>query len=115
MASRGFQTLHAKGKVTLHSWSRLYHSAVAKFTTVDPKGMPISRDTGIMIGGPDENFIYIEPEVGNAIRSAVVHQLGSDVLSDPKTLSLQFNHKSKNFTYSKYLWFNITISSVNDR
>jgi hypothetical protein len=56
-----------------------------------------------MIGEPDENFIYIEPEVGKAIRSAIVHQLGSGALNHSETLPLQFNHNSKHFAYSEYL------------
>lgn len=99
MASRYFQALRLRSKATLQSWARPYHSAVARFTTIDPRGMPISCDTGIMIGEPDENFIYIEPEVGKAIRSAIVHQLGSGALNHSETLPLQFNHNSKHFAY----------------
>lgn len=65
--------------------------------------MPISCDTGIMIGEPDENFVYVEPEVGNAIRSAIIHQLGSGAFNHSETLPLQFNHDSKHFAYSEYL------------
>ncbi|KAF4473190.1 hypothetical protein FAGAP_13385 [Fusarium agapanthi] len=99
MVSRCLQPLRLRGKAIQQSWSRAYHSAVARFTTLDLRGMPVSCDTGIMIGEPDETFIYIEPEVGNAIRSTIVHQLGSGALNHPETLSLQFNHKSKHFAY----------------
>lgn len=40
--------------------------------------MPVSYDTGIMIGEPGESYIYIEPDIGKAFRRAVVSQLGSD-------------------------------------
>ncbi|KAH7262579.1 hypothetical protein BKA59DRAFT_540156 [Fusarium tricinctum] len=99
MASRYFPAVRLRGKATLQSWSRPYHSATARFTTIDPRGMPLSCDTRIMIGEPDENFIYVEPEVGNAIRSAIVHQLGSSVLTNSGTFSLQFHHDSKHFAY----------------
>lgn len=102
MASRHFQAV-LRGKATIQSWSRPYHSATARFTTIDPRGKPLSCDTGIMIGEPDENFVYVEPEVGNAIRSAIVHQLGSSALNHSETLPLQFNHDTKHFAYSKYL------------
>lgn len=65
--------------------------------------MPLSYDTGIMIGEPDDNYVYVELEVGNAIRSAIVHQLGPSALNHSETLPLQFNHDSKHFAYSKYL------------
>ncbi|KAF5018678.1 hypothetical protein F66182_9324 [Fusarium sp. NRRL 66182] len=99
MASRCLRPLHLKSKSTLQPWSRPYHSAVARFTTIDPRGIPVSCDTGIMIGDPHESFVYIEPEVGNAIRSAVVRQLGSGASSHSETLSLQYNHDSKHFAY----------------
>ncbi|CCT76093.1 uncharacterized protein FFUJ_11606 [Fusarium fujikuroi IMI 58289] len=99
MASCCFPPLRPRGKATLQSWSRSYHSAVARFTTIDRRGMPISCDTGIMIGEPDENFVYVEPEVGNAIRSAIIHQLGSGAFNHSEALPLQFNHDSKHFSY----------------
>ncbi|KAI1066406.1 hypothetical protein LB506_008495 [Fusarium annulatum] len=99
MASCCFPPLRPRGKATLQSWSRSYHSAVARFTTIDRRGMPISCDTGIMIGELDESFVYVEPEVGNAIRSAIIHQLGSGAFNHSETLPLQFNHDSKHFSY----------------
>lgn len=84
-------------------WFRLYYTATAKVTTINPKGELVSYDTGIMIGKPDENYIYIKPEVGSAIRSAIVHQLGSvesAVAGHPETLALQFHHDSRHFAHS---------------
>jgi hypothetical protein len=80
----------------------MYHSAIAKFTTIDPKGMPISYDTGIMVGERDESFVYVEPEVGNAISSTIVRQLRSGATSHSEMLSLRFNHDFLHFANSKY-------------
>ncbi|KAI1022183.1 hypothetical protein LB504_007593, partial [Fusarium proliferatum] len=44
-------------------------------------------------------IVYVEPEVGKAIRSAIVHQLGSGAFNHSETLPLQFNHDSKHFAY----------------
>ncbi|KAF5570478.1 DOC family protein [Fusarium pseudoanthophilum] len=86
-------------KPTLNTPYRSYHNAVAKFTTIDSKGMPITYDTGIMIGDPGESYIYVEPDIGKAIKRAVVSQ--SEPSSDPQseTLSLKFNHRSLCFTH----------------
>ncbi|KAF4467976.1 hypothetical protein FALBO_5146 [Fusarium albosuccineum] len=73
---------------------------VAKFTTVDPKGVTISYETGIMIGDPTENYVYIEPHIGNAIKSAIIRQLGSGVGSRLGTLPLQFHHDSCHFAHA---------------
>lgn len=81
----------SRGHASLSRGSRLYHSAIAKFTTVGPGGIPVSHDTGGMIREPNENYVYIDPEVGNAIKSALVHQLGSGVTGHNETLALQFN------------------------
>lgn len=81
--------------------SHSYHNATAKFTNIDPKGTPISSETGIMVGEPNESYIYIEPEVGNAIRSSIIGQLGSGVVGHSETLSLQFHHDSCHFAHSK--------------
>ncbi|UZP45266.1 hypothetical protein NXS19_013078 [Fusarium pseudograminearum] len=99
MASRYIQTLRSRVKATHKPWPRSYHSAVARFTTIDPRGAPISFNTGIMVGEPNQNYIYIEPEVGNAIRAAIIRQLGSGVVNDTATLSLQFDHDSKHFAH----------------
>lgn len=86
-------------------WFRLYYTATAKVTTINPKGEHVSYDTEIMIGKPDENYIYIKPEVGNTIRSAIIRQLGSvesAVAGHPETLALQFHHDSRHFAHSNY-------------
>ncbi|KAF5538333.1 hypothetical protein FMEXI_9430 [Fusarium mexicanum] len=93
LLSRYVRTSLRKVKPTLNIPSRLYHNAVAKFTTIDSKGMPVSYDTGIMIGKPGENYIYVEPDIGKAIKRAVVSQLKLDNETHSTTLSLLFNHR----------------------
>src|SRR6478735_55754 len=88
-------------KPTLKFSSRLYHNAVAKFTNIDKKGMPVSYDTGIMIGEPGESYICIEPDIGKAFRRAVVSQLGSDGAHQVVTLPLRFDHRSLHFIHRK--------------
>lgn len=90
-----------RGKIGVNPWFRSFYSAIAKFTTIDPKGAPISYETGIMVGEPNESYVYIEPEVGNAIRSAIMRQLGSGVTGHPETLPLQFYHDSRHLAHSK--------------
>jgi hypothetical protein len=85
----------------VNAWYRSYHSAIAKFTTIDANGQAIGSETGIMVGGPKEGYIYVEPEVGNAIKSAIIRQLGWDA-ADIKTLPLQFHHDSLHFAHSAY-------------
>ncbi|GAB0138173.1 hypothetical protein EsDP_00006417 [Epichloe bromicola] len=92
----------SKGIKELNPWSRLYHTATAKFTTIDAKGIPISYNTGIMVGEPEESYVYVEPEVGNAIESAIFHQLKSGAPSHPKTLPLQFHHDSHHFAHKSF-------------
>lgn len=86
-------------------WFRLYYTATAKVTTINPEGEQVSYDTEIMIGKPDENYVYIKPEVGRSIRSAIIPQLGSvesAVAGHPETLALQFHHDSRHFAHSNY-------------
>ena len=84
--------------------SRCYHDAIAKFTTFDSNGKPASVETGIKIGYPDESYVYVKPEIGNAIRSAVDLQIGSSGCVTRKagfeTIPLQFNHDSLHFSHA---------------
>ncbi|KAG6312614.1 hypothetical protein E4U44_003166 [Claviceps purpurea] len=75
--------------------------------------MPVSRDIGIMIGEPDENFVYIEPEVGNTFKSAIIQQIGSGASKRSEvceTLPLQYNHDSKDFSHKSLSHPRIAIS-----
>ncbi|KAF4979904.1 hypothetical protein FZEAL_3985 [Fusarium zealandicum] len=58
------------------------------FATIDPRDMRTSCDTEIMVGEPGESYIYVEPEVGNAIRVAIA-QLGSSVSNHSETNELE--------------------------
>lgn len=89
----------SKGIIESIPRSRSYHTATAKFTTIDAKGIPISCNTGIMVGEPEESYVYVEPEVGNAIKFAIFHHLKSGASSHPKTLPLQFHHDSHHFAH----------------
>ncbi|KAG5919832.1 hypothetical protein E4U61_000531 [Claviceps capensis] len=75
--------------------------------------MPVSRDTGITIDEPDESFLYIEPEVGNTFKSAIIQQIGSGASKRSEvceTLPLQFNNDSKDFSYKSLSHPRIAIS-----
>ncbi|KAG8410919.1 hypothetical protein J3458_016485 [Metarhizium acridum] len=45
---------------------------MAKFAMADSMGTTVSYDTKIMVGGPKQSYVHIEPEVGNAIKSAII-------------------------------------------
>lgn len=66
---------------------------------MDPKGIPVSYNTGIMIGEPKESYVYVEPEIGNAIQHAIVRQLGPNATSHFQTLPLKFHHDSHHFAH----------------
>lgn len=104
MLSR-YQTLNplrlSRGRIGSNPWFRSFHSAIARFTTIDPNGIPVSRETEIRVGEPDQSYVYVSPEVGNAIKSAILRQLGSGVACYPDRLPLQFNHNSHHFAHSK--------------
>ncbi|KAF5570404.1 DOC family protein [Fusarium phyllophilum] len=100
--SRSVRTSLQRVKPTLNISYRLYHNAVAKFTTIDLNGIPFSYDTGIMIGEPGENYIYIEPDIGQAIRRALVSQIKFGSATHHDTLPLQFNHRSLCFTHQSF-------------
>ncbi|KPM46105.1 hypothetical protein AK830_g424 [Neonectria ditissima] len=89
----------SRARIGYNASFRSYHGAIAKFTTIDPHGKPTSYETGIMVGEPNESYVYVEPEVGNAIRSAVIRQLGSGATDQLQTLPLQFNHNSRHFAH----------------
>ncbi|OIW27366.1 hypothetical protein CONLIGDRAFT_682423 [Coniochaeta ligniaria NRRL 30616] len=81
-------------------WRRAYHRVKARFTTIDPKGSSVSYDTEIRVGEPHEAYVYIEPEIGNAIQSLVMRQMGIAVATQaPEKLPLRFNHTSRHFAY----------------
>ncbi|KAL2753227.1 hypothetical protein ACRALDRAFT_2043685 [Sodiomyces alcalophilus JCM 7366] len=85
--------------ISRNFWCRSFHEAKARFTTIDPKGLPVSYETEIRVGEPHEAFVYVEPEIGNAIKSSIIQQTGMDLTRDLERLPLEFNHKSYHFTY----------------
>ncbi|UNI24945.1 hypothetical protein JDV02_010660 [Purpureocillium takamizusanense] len=82
-------------------WRRAFHQAKARFTTIDRKGVPVSYETEIRIGDAHEAYIYIEPDVGDAIRSGIARQLGGFGLTQGATgkLALRFHHGSLHFAH----------------
>ncbi|ROT36756.1 hypothetical protein SODALDRAFT_334952, partial [Sodiomyces alkalinus F11] len=87
----------------LCAWCRSFHQAKARFTTIDPRGLPVSYETDIKVGEPHEAYVYVDPEIGNAIKSSAMQQNRIGVTQDLEKLPLDFNHKSRHFTYSTYV------------
>lgn len=98
------RSLNRKTRVlpgTLVPWHRGFHQAKAKFTTVDSKGKPTSYATEIRVGDAHEAYVYIEPAVGDAIKSAIA-QLSGDVgltRGAVEQLPLRFHHGSYHFAH----------------
>lgn len=101
----------SKHILKLNPPSRSYHNAIAKFTKLDAKGMPVSYDIGILVGEPEDSYVYVEPKVGNAIKSAIVQQLWPDMTIEPETLALQFHHASQHFAHSKCYHTSVLLAS----
>ncbi|KAI5855545.1 hypothetical protein GGS23DRAFT_444295 [Durotheca rogersii] len=78
---------------------RPFHCAKAQFITIDDDGLPVASQTEIRIGEPHEAYVYIEPDISNAIRSSITRQTGMGLVQDLKKLSLDFNHKSLYFAH----------------
>ncbi|KAG6005233.1 hypothetical protein E4U21_000312 [Claviceps maximensis] len=95
--TRHLPRLRTRLRTTLPPPSRVFrslHSAIAKFTTLDAQGNVITYDTSIMIGDPCQT-VYVKPEIGNAIRSAIVaqeqqEQLGESGVGKSNKLRLKF-------------------------
>ena len=89
---------------------RLYHSATARVTTVNPNGSLFTRDTEVKIGDSGEAYVYVTPEICDAIRSAVSNSEHAEssasvvsVVSGPSELPtnrLEFHHQRRHFTHS---------------
>lgn len=82
---------------------RSYHETTAEFVTINTKGVPENRTVEISIGDPGESYIYVDPEVGHALKLGVVQQIGPGVtrgLND-EMFPLVFNHRSRHFTHSE--------------
>ncbi|KAK1994355.1 hypothetical protein LX36DRAFT_660654 [Colletotrichum falcatum] len=77
---------------------RPFHRATAQFITIDSDGHPVSGKTEIRVGQPNESYVYLEPNIGNAIKSSVLRQI-SIGLTHNKKLPLKFNHKSRHLSH----------------
>ncbi|KAF6813483.1 hypothetical protein CMUS01_12831 [Colletotrichum musicola] len=75
---------------------RSFYAAKAQFITID-KGVKTPSETEIGIGDPEQAFIYIEPRLGDAIRSAVAQQTG--ITQDLKMIPTVFHHTSRHFSH----------------
>ncbi|KAI1127118.1 hypothetical protein F5Y10DRAFT_243460 [Nemania abortiva] len=95
--------------VGLNSWYRSFHGAKARVTTLDRKGLPISYEAGIRVGEPHQAYIYVDPEVGNAIKSSIVQQIRKGQTENLDRLSLDFNHKSNRFAHKTLLYPRVDI------
>ncbi|KAF6811059.1 hypothetical protein CSOJ01_05983 [Colletotrichum sojae] len=71
--------------------TRSFYAAKAQFITIDDKGVTSPSETEIRIGDLDQAFIYIEPRLGVANRSAVAQQTGiaQDLKKIPVALSVR--------------------------
>ncbi|KAI1194712.1 hypothetical protein F5X97DRAFT_266756 [Nemania serpens] len=96
--------------VGLNSWYRSFHGAKARITTLDQRGLPISYETEIRVGEPHQAYIYVDPEVGNAIKSSIIQQIRKGQTQNPDKLSLDFDHKSNDFAYKNLLFPRVNIS-----
>lgn len=84
------------------SHSRSFHQAKAHFTTMNHNGFPVSCETEIRVGESHEAYIYVEPDIGNAIISSITRQTGMGLTRDRKKLSLYFDHRSHYFAHSSF-------------
>ncbi|KAI0006445.1 hypothetical protein F4779DRAFT_21058 [Xylariaceae sp. FL0662B] len=82
------------------SHNRSFHRAKAQFTTINHDGFPVSSETEIRVGEPHEAYVYIDPDIGDAIiKSSLVRQTGMGLTQDLEKLPLDFNHKSHYFAH----------------
>lgn len=75
------------------------HNAKGKFVTIDDFGALVSKEVTISRGGEDESFVMVEREVGLAIESAIVRQIGVSLTKDPEAIPVKFYHKSLHFAH----------------
>ena len=69
--------------------------------TVDSKGEPVSYGTEIRVGDAHEAYVYIEPAVGDATKSAIAQLLGGTGMTRGvvEKLPLRFHHGSHHFAH----------------
>lgn len=76
-----------------------FHDAKGKFVTIDHFGALVSKDITISRGSEDESFVMMDREVGLAMRSAIMRQIGVSLISDPEAIPLRFYHTSLHFAH----------------
>lgn len=79
------------------------HDAKSKFVTIDNFGTLVTKEVLISRGGEDESFVIVEREVGLAMKSAILRQIGVSLTSDPEAIPLKFYHKSLHFAHGMSL------------
>ncbi|PVI01539.1 hypothetical protein DM02DRAFT_627578 [Periconia macrospinosa] len=62
--------LHAIGPPYYAATSRAHHTATAKFTSLGPKGAPVTKEISIHACSPGGAYVMIPTEVGFALRAA---------------------------------------------
>ncbi|KAF6830716.1 hypothetical protein CPLU01_07173 [Colletotrichum plurivorum] len=90
--------------------TRSFYAAKAQFITVDDKGVTTPFETEIRIGDPGQALIYIEPRLGDAIRSAVAQQVGLANTQDLKKIPMVFRHTSRHFSHGTVPYPRVEIS-----
>lgn len=78
------------------------HNAKGNLVTIDNLGALVSQEVIISRGGEDESFVMVEREVGLAMKTAIVRQIGVSVISDPEAFPLKFYHGSLHFAHGMY-------------
>lgn len=91
-----------RGLTSRFHQARSYHVAKAQFVTISEKGIPTPSETEIRIGDPHQAFIYIEPSLGDTIKSTVMQQTGLGSTQDLKKLPMVFHHTSRHFSHSLF-------------
>ena len=79
---------------------RYLHSATGKFTTINPKGTPTTREIELWVGDPGDSFVMFRPEIGRAFATGIMMQDGCSVAGDPDLYPLVFHHATRHFSHS---------------
>lgn len=85
------------------------HNAKGNFVTIDNFGALASKEVSISRGGKDESFVMVEREVGLAMKSAIMRQIGVSLISNPETIPVKFYHESLHFAHGMSIFSDDTI------
>lgn len=75
------------------------HEAKAEFITIDKFGSLVSKEVIISRATENDSSVMMGKEVGHAMRSAIVQQIGVSLANDPEAVPLKFYHKSLHFAH----------------